>query len=297
MKYQFIKENSQNYPVYLLCKVLEIKRAGYYHWQKKRCTQRRTQEERFLLLLRKHYEISKGRYGLLRLVKSIRKEGIPVNKKRIYRLMKKHGIFSRTKRKFKVTTKQTGGSRFNENLLEGKFQVNWKNEVWTSDITYIWTKQGWMYLAVVLDIYNREIIGWSLSQSLSAELVLRAFTMAVINRKPGKGVIFHSDRGSQYTSNKMRNILSHYKFRQSMSGKGNCYDNAITETFFSTLKKELVYLTDFQTREKAREEIFEFIEIYYNRQRLHSSLGYLSPIEFMENNRIEKTEEFKSEVA
>ena len=297
MKYQFIKENSQSYPVYLLCKVLEIKRAGYYHWQKRRCTQRRIQEERFLLLLRKHYELSKGRYGLLRLVKSIRKEGILVNKKRIYRLMKKHGIFSMTKRKFKVTTKQTGGSRFNENLLDGKFQVNWKNEVWTSDITYIWTKQGWMYLAVVLDIYNREIIGWSLNQSLSTELVLRAFTMAVNNRKPGKGVIFHSDRGSQYTSNKMRNILGHYKFRQSMSGKGNCYDNAITETFFSTLKKELVYLTDFQTREKAREEIFEFIEIYYNRQRLHSSLGYLSPIEFMENNRLEITKEFNSEVA
>lgn len=297
MKYQYIRENSQSYPVYLLCKVLEIKRAGYYHWQKKSCTQRRIQEQRYLLLLRKHYELSKGRYGLLRLVKSIRKEGELVNKKRIYRLMKKYGIFSRTKKKFKVTTKQTGGCRFNENLIDGKFQVNWKNEVWTSDITYLWTKQGWMYLAVVLDIYNREIIGWSLSQSLSAELAVRALTMAVINRKPRRGVIFHSDRGSQYASNKMRNILNHYKFKQSMSGKGNCYDNAITETFFSTLKKELVYLTDFQTREQAGKEIFEFIEIYYNRQRLHSSLGYLSPIEFMENNRIEKTEEFKSEVA
>lgn len=297
MKYQFIKDNSRSYPVYLQCKVLEIKRSGYYHWQKRRCTRRRIEEDKFLVLLKRHYQLSKGRYGLLRLVKSIRKEGTLVNKKRIYRLMKKYGIFSRTKKKFKVTTKQTGSAKFNENLLEGKFQVSRKNEVWTSDITYIWTKQGWLYLAVVLDIYNREIIGWSLSQSLSADLLVRAFMMAVMNRKPVKGVIFHSDRGSQYTSNKIRNILAHYEFRQSMSGKGNCYDNAITETFFSTLKKELVYLTDFETREQARTEIFEFIEVFYNRQRLHSSLGYLSPIEFEKNNMKEKQEEIKSEVA
>ena len=297
MKYQFIKDNSQSYPVSLQCKVLEINRCGYYHWQKRRCTQRKIAEDKFLVLMKRHYQLSKGRYGLLRLVESIRKEGTLVNKKRIYRLMKKHGIFSRTKKKFKVTTKQKAGARFSENLLDGGFQAAEKNQIWTSDITYIRTKQGWIYLAIVLDIYNREIIGWSLSQSLSAELVVRAFMMAVINRKPDKGVIFHSDRGSQYTSNKMRSILAHYGFRQSMSGKGNCYDNAITETFFSTLKKELVYLTNFETREQARTEIFEFIEIYYNRQRLHSSLGYLSPIEFVKNNMKEKQEEFKSEVA
>ncbi len=281
----------------MLCKVLEIKRSGYYHWQKRIYTQRRIEEERFLLLLKKHYKLSKGRYGLLRLVKSIRKAGTPVNKKRIYRLMKKYGIFSKTKKKFKVTTKQKGGAKFNENLLNGNFSVDSKNKVWTSDITYIWTKQGWLYLAVVLDLYNREIIGWSLGQRPSAELVVRAFTMAVMNRKPAAGVIFHSDRGSQYTSNKMRNILDHYKFRQSMSGKGNCYDNAVTETFFSTLKKELVYLTEFKTIDQARTEIFEFIEIYYNRQRLHSSLGYLSPLEFLKNNEKEKQEEIKSDVA
>jgi putative transposase len=284
VKYQFIKDNSQNYPVSLQCKVMEIKRCGYYHWQKRRCTQRRIEEDKFLVLLKRHYQLSKGRYGLLRLVKSIRKEGTLVNKKRIYRLMKKHGIFSRTKKKFKVTTKQKAGAGFIENLLNGRFQAAGNNQIWTSDITYIRTKQGWMYLAVVLDIYNRKIIGWSLSQRPSADLVVRAFIMAVMNSKPIKGVIFHSDRGSQYTSNKMRSILAHYGFRQSMSGKGNCYDNAITETFFSTLKKELVYLTEFETREHARTEIFEFIEIFYNRQRLHSSLGYLSPIEFEKNN-------------
>jgi putative transposase len=269
VKYQFIKDNSRSYPVYMLCKVLEIKRAGYYQWQKRRCTQRRIERDKFLVLLRRHYQLSKGRYGLLRLVKSIRKEGTVVNKKRIYRLMKKHGIFSRTKKKFKVTTKQKAGARFSENLLDGRFQAVGNNQIWTSDITYIWTKQGWLYLAVVLDIYNRGIIGWSLEQRPTADLVSKALTMAITNRRPDKGAIFHSDRGSQYASNKIRNILAHYGFRQSMSGKGNCYDNAITETFFSTLKKELVYLTEFETRQQARAEIFEFIEIYYNRQRLH----------------------------
>jgi len=297
VKYQFIKENSQSYPVSLQCKVLEIKRTSYYHWQKRKTPRRRIEEEKFLILLKKHYELSKGRYGLLRIVNSIRNEGNLVNKKRIYRLMKKYGIFSRTKKKFKVTTKQKVSAKFNENLLDGKFQVSRKNEVWTSDITYIWTKQGWLYLAVVLDIYNREIIGWSLSQNLSADLVVRAFIMAVMNRKTTAGVIFHSDRGSQYTSNKMRNILAHYRLRQSMSGKGNCYDNAITETFFSTLKKELVYLTDFETREHAGIEIFEFIEIFYNRKRLHSSLGYLSPIEFLTKNTDVNMKEIKSNVA
>ena len=297
MKYKYIRENSKTYPVNMLCKVLELSRVGYYHWQKRKLSQRKIEEERVLSLLKKHYELSKGRYGLRRLVNSIRKEGLQVNKKRIYRLMRKHGIYSRTKKKFKVTTKQKAGSRFSENLLDGKFQASCTNQIWTSDITYIRTNEGWIYLAIILDIYNREIIGWSLSYRPSSELAARALTMAIMNRKPGKGVIFHSDRGSQYTSKNVRNILEHYYFKQSMSGKGNCYDNAITETFFSTLKKELVYLTKFKTREQARVEIFEFIEIYYNRQRLHSSLGHLSPVEFMKNDRNEKQEEIKSDVA
>ena len=276
-----------------MCKVLEVSRSSYYHWQKHRSTQRRIEEEKLIVLLRKHYQLSKGRYGLLKLVKSIRTEGVIVNKKRIYRLMRKHGIYSRTRRKFKVTTKQGQGARFSENLLEGKFQATRANEIWTSDITYIRTKEGWLYLAVVLDIYSRQVIGWSIMERVSADLVVKALTMAIINRKPGKDIIFHSDRGSQYTSNRVRSILKLYEFRQSMSGKGNCYDNAITETFFSILKKELVYLTEFETREHARREIFEYIEIFYNRYRLHSSLGYLSPVEFEMKN----SEEIESKVA
>lgn len=276
-----------------MCRVLNISRTSYYQWQKRLSSQRRTEEDKFTELLRKHYQINKGRFGLLKLVREIRKEGFCVNKKRIYRLMKKQGIYSLTSRKFKVTTKQGKGARFSENLLDGKFQSSRVNEIWTSDITYIWTKEGWLYLAVVLDIYSRKIIGWAIQQRATADIVLKALMMAIVNRKPGKEIIFHSDRGSQYTSGLVRSRLKLYGFRQSMSGKGNCYDNAITETFFSLLKRELVYLTEFETREQARREIFEYIEIFYNRHRIHSSLGYLSPVEFEMKNR----SEFNSRVA
>lgn len=291
MKYRFITESLSEYPKALSCRLLQISRAGYYHWQKKRLIQRKLEEEKLLLLLKKHYELSGGRYGLLRLTRSISREGIRVNKKRVYRLMKKHGIYSKTKKKFKITTKQNSKALFSANMLNGRFEAEKKNQIWTSDITYIRTNEGWMYLAVVLDVYNREIVGWSMNQRCSAELVLDAFSMAIRNRKPESGIIFHSDRGSQYTSARFRNTLAYYGFIQSMSGKGNCYDNAITESFFSTLKKELVYLTNFETRQQAATEVFEFIEIFYNRKRLHSALGYLSPLEFNLKNIIEKKRE------
>jgi len=291
VKYRFITDSLREYPKGITRRMLGVSRTGYYHWQKGRLIQRRLEEEKFLLLLRKHYHLSRGRYGLLRLTRSISREGVTVNKKRVYRLMKKYGIFSRTKKKFKVTTKQNYAASISANLINGIFRAEKKNQIWTSDITYIRTTEGWMYLAVVLDVYNREIIGWSLNQRCSADLVLNAFSMAMNNRKPEAGIIFHSDRGSQYTSARFRNTLAHYGFIQSMSGKGNCYDNAITESFFSTLKKELIYLTSFDNREQAANEIFEFIEIFYNRKRLHSALGYLSPVEF----RLKKILENKKE--
>lgn len=291
MKYRFISENLREYPRGLSCRILGVSRTGYYQWQKRRYKQKRLKEAKYLLLIRKHYRLSRGRYGLLRLTREIRREGHLINKKRIYRLMRKHGIFSRTKKKFKVTTKQNYAATVSPNLINGCFEAERFNQIWTSDITYIWTKEGWMYLAVILDVYNREIIGWSVNQKATADLVLNALRMAINNRKPSEGIIFHSDRGSQYTSNRFRNVLNHYGFLQSMSGKGNCYDNAITESFFSTLKKELVYLTSFETRDQAATEIFEFIEIFYNRKRLHSALDYHSPIEFKMKNLIENKKE------
>ena len=290
-------EHRNEYPLSMFCKVLNVSRSGYYNWIRNSLSQRKIEEQRYLLLIKKHYEQSKKRYGFLRIYNGIRRSGELVNKKRIYRIMRKYGIYSVTRKKFKVTTKQGSSACFSENLLNGNFQTTGLNQVWTSDITYIYTVEGWMYLAVILDIYNREVIGWALEQRITTELVIKAFTKAVMKRKTGLGVIFHSDRGSQYTSYKFRGILSHYGFRQSMSGKGNCYDNAITETFFSTFKKELIYLEEFKTREKLIGSVFEFIEIYYNRQRLHSSLRYFSPVDFLEKELKGKQEVIKSEVA
>lgn len=291
MKYRFIIEQLKEYPKGICCRILGVSRSGCYHWQRRRLLHRSLAETELLLKIKKHYQLSRGRYGLLRLTSSIRKEGMIVNKKRVYRIMKKYGIYAKTKKKFRVTTKQNHKASFSSNLLNGKFEAGKVNQIWTSDITYIWTNQGWLYLAVILDVYNREIIGWSLNHRCSVELVLKALTMAINNRRAEPGIIFHSDRGSQYTSSRFRNTLAYYGFTQSMSGKGNCYDNAITESFFSTLKKELIYLTKFETKEQAAVEIFEFIEIFYNRKRLHSALGYESPLEFKLKEKLENKKE------
>jgi len=208
-------------------------------------------------------------------------------------LMKKNNIWAKMSRKFKVTTKQSSRALASENLVKQNFSVTRRNQIWTSDITYLWTKQGWLYLAVVMDVYSRKIVGWSISSSLSSELVERALLMAILHRNPNSGIIFHSDRGSQYTSSSFRRILKNYGIVQSMSSTGNCYDNAITESFFHTLKTELIYWEKYQSREEAKRSIFKYIEINYNRRRLHSSLGYLSPVEFENKNTEELIEKIE----
>lgn len=291
MKYQFIKDNSNQYPTSLLCRMLNIKRAGYYHWQRRKTTDKLSSELLLLKDIRIYYEKSGQRYGLRRIHQSFIRDGKKINRKRVYRVMKKHDIRSRTTRKFKVTTRHSSRGIYSENLLKGKFEASRQNEIWTSDITYLWTSEGWLYLAIVLDIFTRKIVGWSISSRINAEIVRDALAMAIRHEMPEGGVIFHSDRGSQYSSKMVRDLLSANGFIQSMSSTGNCYDNAITETFFATLKKELVYLTKFDTRDEARREIFRYIEIFYNRKRHHSALGYLSPFEFEMKNLIENKKE------
>jgi transposase InsO family protein len=194
--------------------------------------------------------------------------------------MQENGLKSKIKRKFKATTNSNHNLPVAENVLNQNFTTIKPNQVWASDITYIWTTEGWLYLAVVLDLFNRQIIGWKVNNYLSKELVFEAINKSINARRPGKGLIFHSDRGVQYASGEVRNLLAKSKITQSMSKKGNCYDNAISETFFHTLKTELVYHTRFTTRQEAELTLFEYIEVFYNRQRLHSSLNYLSPVEF-----------------
>lgn len=286
----FIKEYRKQYGLKLLTEVLGVSASGYRKWLQSKLSSRARENQRILARIVYHYRRSHCTYGMPRILAAIRKEGLKVNKKRITRLMKKNNIQAKMSRKFKVTTKQSSRALASENLVNRNFSATQRNQIWTSDITYLWTKEGWLYLAVVMDVYSRKIVGWSIDSSLSTELVIRALMMAIMHRNPNSGIIFHSDRGSQYTSSSFRIILKDYGIIQSMSSTGNCYDNAITESFFHTLKTELIYWEKYQTREQAKTSIFEYIEINYNRRRLHSTLGYLSPVEFEEKKRKELIE-------
>ena len=219
-------------------------------------------------------------YGSHRITAELRASGIRCGKNRVARLMRENGIMAKTRRRFKITTDSRHNLPIAENLLDQEFTADAPNKTWTGDITYIWTKQGWMYLAVVLDLFNREIAGWSMRKRITKDIVIEALAMAIQRKRPQKGLIFHSDRGSQYASHEFIKLLEGHDVIQSMSGKGNCYDNAVTESFFHTLKTELVYFEKYRTRTEARQSIFEYIEIFYNRIRRHSYLGYVSPVDF-----------------
>lgn len=286
----FIKERRKEYPLALVCEVLQVSQSGYHKWLKNKVSRRTKENQRLLEIIWFHHNKSKATYGLPRIYAAMRKEGIGVNKKRVARLMKVNNIKAKTKRRYRVTTVQNSKAQPSENLLNQNFRALSENKIWTGDITYVWTKEGWIYLAVVMDVYSRKIVGWSIDSSLSTELVIRALMMALVHRNPGRGIIFHSDRGCQYTSSLFREILRNYGIVQSNSSTGNCYDNAVTESFFHTLKTELIYWEKYQTKEEAKRSIFEYIEINYNRRRLHSTLGYLSPTEFEEKNKKQSIE-------
>ena len=194
--------------------------------------------------------------------------------------MKQHNIFSKTKRKFKATTNSNHKLPISNNILNREFTVTKPNTYWVGDISYIWTQEGWLYLATVIDLYSRAIVGWSLQERMTSKIVEDALLMAINKRKLKTGLLFHSDRGSQYASDSFRKILKKYKIISSMSRKGNCWDNAVAESFFKTIKTELIYHCNYQTREEASQSIFEYIEVFYNRKRLHSSIGYMSPMQF-----------------
>ena len=198
--------------------------------------------------------------------------------------MRNHGIRAKTKRKFRITTDSTHRHPVAANIVNQHFVAERPNQLWTSDITYLWTREGWMYLSVILDVCSRQIVGYSMNNRLTTDLVTEAFKRAVGWRKIEPGMIFHSDRGSQYASTEMQCLLASYGIRPSMSSTGNCYDNAITETFFHTLKTELIYFNRYETRKEASNSIFEYIEVFYNRRRRHSAIGYQSPVQFELNN-------------
>jgi putative transposase len=263
-----------------MCRVLGVSRSSYYKRKNKGRSKRAKENEKILEMIRQIYSESKQRYGSPRITAELNRRGIVCNKKRISRIMRENGIEARIFRKYRNTTQSDHRREKSANLLNREFNRRMPNEVWTSDITYIPTAEGWLYLATVIDIYSRKVIGWQLDKSLNSELVERALDNALLGRKIKRGIIFHSDQGIQYTNENFRKMLKENGFVQSMSRKGNCWDNAITETFFHTLKTELTNRIKYKTREEARVSIFEYIEIFYNRQRLHSAIGYCTPVEY-----------------
>jgi transposase InsO family protein len=266
-----------------MCRVLGVSRSGYYKWAKHIDSDRQKSNEYLLMRIRDAYVRGRGTYGSPRVTAELKSKGIPCGKNRVAQLMKSNGIKAKTKRRFKATTKSKHDFLVSDNLLNQRFSADEANKVWVSDITFIRTREGWLYLAAILDVFNRQIVGWSIDSKLSHELLADALHKALRNRKPERGVMFHSDRGTQYASYAFRDLMERYGFVQSMSSSGNCYDNALMESFFHTLKTELIYFEKYQTRQEARGSIFEYIELFYNRVRRHSALNYFSPADFEHN--------------
>ena len=275
-----MKQEESNYSVKMMSEILKVSRKSYYAWLRRPLSKRKKENAYLSERIRTVYNHSKLRYGSPRITAELREEGFSCSRNRVARLMRKQGITARTKRRFRVTTNSNHNLPVAPNLVQMQFNPEKKNSLWTTDITYIRTGEGWLYLSVMLDLWSRTVISWNADRSMDENLVIRTLDKALRNRKPTGELILHSDRGSQYASKKLRQILKENNITQSMSSKGNCYDNAPTESFFSTLKRELVYRTSYKTREEAKQSLFEYIEVFYNRQRRHSTLGYLSPMQF-----------------
>jgi putative transposase len=276
-----------HHSVLLLCQLLEVSSSGYYDWQKRRLQPgKRAAEEQILAReIKTIHRQSRNTYGSPRITHQLRKTGLRHGRNRIARLMKEHHLCARQLRRYRVrTTDSNHDHPIAPNLLAQAPKASQPNQIWVADITYIKTNEGWLFLAAILDLYSRKIVGWNMSPWLDTQLILSALQMALLNRQPPANLLFHSDRGVQYASGDYRQALARAGLVPSMSRKGNCYDNAAMESFWSTLKLELVYRCEFVSRQHARAALFDYIESFYNRQRSHSALNYLSPVDFETKN-------------
>jgi len=279
MTFRFIRDHAALFSVERMCRVLEVSRSGYYVWRQRVPSHRGRANERLLVAIQAiHAKEKHDTYGSPRVHDELTENGIPCGRHRVARLMKRHGIRAKQARKFRpVTTDSRHTLPVAENLLDRQFTVDQADTVWVGDITYIRTRQGWLYLAVVLDLFSRMVVGWAVGRDLSRHLPLRALQMALGRRTVSPGALFHSDRGSQYASEDYQALLKAHGMVCSMSRKGECYDNAVAESFFHTLKVEQVHLQDYHNTREATADLFEYIEVFYNRQRRHSHLGGISP--------------------
>ena len=280
MKYQFIETHQKTYWVGRLCALLGMQRSSYYAWKKRKPSQREQANQAILDHIRRIHKRSRQAYGSPRVWVELNKQGYRCNQKRVARLMRQDGLQGRRKYRKVTTTNSQHSFPVAPNLLNREFHADQPNQKWVADITYIPTEEGWLYVAGVLDLFSRKIVGWDMSSQIDATLVENALRMALYQRQPHTGWLHHSDRGSQYASYQIRDILAAHQVQVSMSGKGNCYDNAVMESFWGTLKNEWVHHQKYKTRSQARNDIFGYIEGFYNTVRLHSTLGYLSPAEY-----------------
>jgi transposase InsO family protein len=266
-----------------MCEVLSVSTSGYYEWLGRSISQRDINNKALDQTIETVYINHKGNYGYPRIYKELHENDVKCSKNRVYRRMQALELKAKTKKKFRVTTDSNHNLPIKENILNRDFTANNINEKWVGDITYIHTKEGWLYLATVIDLYSRAVIGWSMDKTMTKELVCDALNMALIKRNYPSRVIVHTDRGSQYCSKEYQNIINKYNLISSMSRKGNCWDNAVAESFFKTIKSELIYHCSFNSVSEAKNEVFNYIECYYNRVRRHSAVDYRTPFE-AENN-------------
>jgi len=280
MRYICIGRRRTQYPVRMMCRLLKVSSSGYYAWRVRPESQRAQTDRELTRVIRRLHADSQGVYGSPKMRDELKDEGYRCGRHKVARLMRLAGLRGCPKRRFKITTERDPSHAVAKNLLRQDFAAEAPNQRWASDITYISTHQGWLYLAVVMDLYSRRIVGWSMSRWLNRHLVIDALSMAIGSRRPERVLIHHSDRGSQYTSDDFRDELEKHGIECSMSARGNCYDNAVVESFFGLLKRERVNRVRYRTRDEARADVFDYIECFYNRKRRHGYLGNISPATF-----------------
>jgi putative transposase len=280
MRYGFIRDHRSIWPLRVMCRVLEVSPSGYYAWRGRPQSPRIQRRVQLRAVIREVHGASRRIYGSPRVHAALAHGGVSCCVNTVARIMREDGLRAKTKRKFKATTNSSHDMPVAANLLDRQFRRDRPNEAWVADITFIPTEEGWLYLATEMDLYSRRIVGWAMSDRMTSDLVIQALAMALKQRRPAAGLIHHSDRGSQYASEAFQKELRAQGLRCSMSRKADVYDNAVAESFFGTLKRELVSFAHYQTRSEARQSIFEYIEVFYNRTRIHSTLDYLSPVAF-----------------
>jgi putative transposase len=280
VKYAFVRANCEAFGVTRMCQVLQVSRSGYYDWAVREESERSRRDRVLLKEIRKIHQETKEAYGATKTWRTLQQSGTVCGKHRVARLRRQAGIEARRKRRFRLAYQARNTAPAAPNLLRWPFKAAYPDQIWVTDVTFIPTRSGWLYLAVMIDLYTRLVVGWSMKDRPNQELVNEALMMAVERRRPKPGLIHHSDQGILYSSGSYLALLKKHGMLRSMSGKGNCYDNAVAESFFSSLKNEIVHHRDYHTRDEARTEIFEYVELFYNRKRIHQSLDYQAPMKY-----------------